>query len=294
MFEVAFGGILSAVCLLNLFFGWFRAFDWLQRNAPAIFGFFNNPVTQCTLIILGLVLSATRLREFLQHKHDASVSSPQEPDLEGRATASGASTAIGSIGNLHAEGNIIFGGNKTIADTGTPDHPIDVSLTCRGVFTPLEIKVGHIGYLVSLNQGLVRLRGFHEIDNKNGHASIYWPDRSRFKTPIGGYRCDVKNHSEVNLARIMFDLKLIYGKTFPPHLPEYTRSIEINHLDHGEEFTFYVFNPCPVYVRMEFSSTAKARLAGRTEMREFPLVPSEKHGYCFDANSENPFGEACQ
>jgi hypothetical protein len=197
---------------------------------------------------------------------------------------------------IHIGGNRLWIEPNVIPklDTRTPDHPIDVSLTCRCAFTPLEIKVGQIGYLVSLNQALVRLRTFHEIDNKNGPASIYWPDRSRVTIPIGGFRCDVKNHSEINLARIMFDLKLMYRKTFPPRLPEYTRCIEINHLDHhGEEFTFYVFNPCPVYVRMEFSSTAKARLAGQTEMREFPLVHRERSGYAFGPSSENPFGEGC-
>jgi hypothetical protein len=287
MFEIAFGGVLSALCLLNLFFGWFRAFHWLQRNAPAVFTFFNNPVTQPTLMILGLVLSATGLRESLKHKHDASVDGPQKPDLGRQATATGASTAIGSMGNLYAEGNIFIGGNRAIPTERTTEQPIDISLECTGAaYTPLEIKVGHIAYVLSLNQALIQLRTFNAIDNRNGQSPIYWPDHRR--TTIGGFRFDVTNHSEVSLARIIIDLRLLYGKTFAA-----SKSIEINHLHHGEVFTIYVFNPCPVCVSMRFESTAKARLAGQTETREFPLVHDEKSGYYFLPTAENPFGETC-
>ena len=178
-------------------------------------------------------------------------------------------------------------------DRGTPEPPIDVSLTCTTAINPLEIRSGCTGYVISLNQGLLRSRGFYIIDNRNGNTPIYWPDPQRFKSStIHGYRCDVKNHSQVNLARIVFDLQLRFGKEFPPHLP-HKRSIEINHLDHSEEFTFYILNPCPVFVSMSFPHTAEARLAGRTEMRTFPLVHPEKHNYCFDPNLQNFMAESC-
>ena len=169
MFKVAFGGILSAVSLLNLLFGWFRAFDWLQNNAPTIWGFLVNPVTQYTLIISGLVLSATGLRVIWQNKHRASVSGPQKTYAGSRATATESSTVIGSMENLQAGGDIfIGGGNKTIADYRPPKPAIDVSLTCTAAINPLEIMSGSTAYVVSLNQGVLRSRGFYSNRQQKG------------------------------------------------------------------------------------------------------------------------------
>ena len=46
----------------NLAFGWFRSFDWLHRNAPPIWDFLQLPVTQWTLIAVGLIFAATSLQ----------------------------------------------------------------------------------------------------------------------------------------------------------------------------------------------------------------------------------------
>jgi len=55
LLKVVFGGVLSAASLLNLMFGWFRAFDWLQKNAPPVWKLLVNPGTQYTLIFVDIL-----------------------------------------------------------------------------------------------------------------------------------------------------------------------------------------------------------------------------------------------
>ncbi len=66
--KLVLGAATSLVSFGNLVFGWFRAFDYLQRNAPQLFALVTSPTSEITLIVLGLVLAATGLRDVLTAK----------------------------------------------------------------------------------------------------------------------------------------------------------------------------------------------------------------------------------
>jgi hypothetical protein len=84
IFKVSFGGLLSVLSGLNWVFGWIMAFDWLQKNASGFWGVLVNPITQCLLIVLGLLLSGTGLWEIWRFKHKSTNadSSPRTPTLD--------------------------------------------------------------------------------------------------------------------------------------------------------------------------------------------------------------------
>src|SRR5579871_612482 len=66
--KVLFGTILAVLSLLNQAFGWFRAFHWLQNNAPLVWQLLVDPITAWVVIIISLGLSAWGVWEVLQFK----------------------------------------------------------------------------------------------------------------------------------------------------------------------------------------------------------------------------------
>ena len=39
IFQTVVGGLLTVLSTLDKYFGWLRAFDWLQKNHPDVWGF---------------------------------------------------------------------------------------------------------------------------------------------------------------------------------------------------------------------------------------------------------------
>jgi len=287
--QVLFGGICSCFLLVIKFFGWFRSFDWLQRNAPRVYHSLDSQLVWWSLFCIVFGMTATGIREMWKQKHatpDPPPASPVPPDLGTKATAEQQAVAIG--GNIQAGRDVHIVQHQP-APTHVPHLPvneavIDVSLTRKlgPDLLPLEIKPGEVGAVYNLCPTRNGAKYLNPIDNRKGSASIFWPSIQLLEGKrIPVVQFNLKNHGSVNLAHLEIDVLMHYGKKFPPNLQQ-DRSIIINHLDSGEELPIYVVNGCPLYSSIRFRPTAKAQLAGQTAISQFPLVHPAKHGYSFE------------
>jgi hypothetical protein len=108
IFKVVFGFSLSVLSGLNWLFGWIRAFDWLQKNSPSLWGILESPATQILLILLGVLLSGAGLWEILQFKRrPAADILPSDP--RSVAEAKGDHNRVGAIAGITGDANQYFG-----------------------------------------------------------------------------------------------------------------------------------------------------------------------------------------
>jgi len=128
VFKVVFGGVLACLLGANKLWGWFRAFDWLKKNAPAIWFLLMDPAAQMALIVMALGLSAWGLWEIWQFKHKVDPVQPKDGSRGGASTVTHGPSSHGAavgrdvrdssyhVGDIHYH---YSGGPRSSADA----HP---------------------------------------------------------------------------------------------------------------------------------------------------------------------------
>src|ERR1700722_7900424 len=113
--KIIFGGALGCVAFANTAFGWFRSFDWLHKNASSVWNLIVTPEFQYTLIALAVIMSGSGLWELWKHRDGAGKAGSRDAPKAAPVVASAHGPSIGQMGNISAGGDVIIGGQKSLA-----------------------------------------------------------------------------------------------------------------------------------------------------------------------------------
>jgi hypothetical protein len=111
--KIVLGASITVFSIANNFFGLFRSFEYIEKNAPTVFAAVTNPIFQIALYGLGISLSAIGLHEIWRKKTGDPERSETGSATQAHAQSQSVAASIGSIGPIGSGATVIVGGEVT-------------------------------------------------------------------------------------------------------------------------------------------------------------------------------------
>jgi hypothetical protein len=151
-----------------------------------------------------------------------------------------------------------------------PPGETNLDLECNLYGIPVHIPANEIAHIWLLNERRGTEGGFFEIAN-SGDGEEIWPDNDRIEIAHQhhtsfGYKCVASNEGTTKV----FDVSIPFEVSYSNRSAIYSANIGI--LDAGKQFTFYVFNECPIIVSVVNLRQYSARTLGADTQKTFPLT----------------------
>jgi hypothetical protein len=169
-----------------------------------------------------------------------------------------------------------------------PSSAVAIFADCELASLPLTIAPQSSIHLVSLNQKFMLSQnwGLADISNRTDDKQ-QWPSKKIMDSviqkmkenrlhkipsfpPVFGYKCDVSNHSQVDVLDVALTLRIWFGnKGGEENAVRYTPVL--SPIDAGGHFIFYVFNDCPINTNAVLPNEVALTIAGDSVRRVLPL-----------------------
>jgi len=199
--------------------------------------------------------------------------------------------------------NIIGNRNNVVINNNeAPPSPSSVAIfaDCKMMSGPVLIPPKSSINVLPLNQTTMQHlhSGLDNIPNRTD-KTLEWPSKQiqdSIRDSIGGtgkldqpfwhmgmlgYRCDVSNHSRLDVLDVTLTFRFWYGDALGEN-GMVTYSPILSPIDAGSDFVFYVFNNCPVQVGAVLVDQLTLTVPGESAQRSLPL-------YLRHRNTVEPF-----
>ena len=165
-------------------------------------------------------------------------------------------------------------------EVAKPAQQVAVSIfqECRMVGMPIAIPAHDVLHLMSLNLKRFKSQNWGLFDIPNDtDKSQKWPSKEKLDEAgrqhdpgIFVYKCEVSNHSQINLADVAIPMKFWFGNA-GGEANAISYAPVASPVDAGQHFVFYAVNDCAIEVTGVMPNTVRIKETGDSAWRDVAL-----------------------